>query len=272
MDKILIFQNNNISKIRKSYSKSHRNKNFSKNKINKCLNNSSKPSEKFTPSLKKILKINPQKKSFKQVLKIAKEKIMKTEEKMNLVNKNRRIIKIIRSKKEKNKRVNRNENKQNNLYIMQSFGDNPIKINKPKESYNYYFKNFEEKKEEIKINRSVYCSNNLNIFNNINENHKENEIKNKITKCNMSEYCYPKISKFKSDNIKLLKDKNQKEYFFENNKANVNKEEEISLYNNELNNLFNNVKNNLDINLSSDEKFSKYKISFYFNHFINQTF
>ena len=33
---------------------------------------------------------------------------------------------------------------------------------------------------------------------------------------------------------------------------------------------YNSVKNNLDINLSSDDKFSNYKISFYFNHFINQ--
>ena len=275
MDKNTIFHNNK-SRIRKSYSKTHKNINFSKNKFNNCLNNSSQSRKKIASSLKAIKKTNQQKKYFNQ---ISKEIIMKTEKNNNINNKNIRKIRIIKNKREKN----RNKNRQNNLYIMQSFGDNPIEINKPKESNNYYFKNCEKKDKKINSSASC-CNNNLNMLTGIDENNIENEIKNKILKYNISEYYYPKIRR-RTDKIKLVKDKNGKSNFLKNNKVNEKKGEENLLDNfarksyntmniNELNrsylSKYNSVKNNLDINLSSDDKFSNYKISFYFNHFINQ--
>ena len=127
-------------------------------------------------------------------------------------------------KKNKNEKI---ENKKDNISF---FIDSPIKINKPKKSYNCVFEKFPERK----FNMSHPYQNNINIFKNIEENEKESEVNNKILKYNKNDFSNLKNSRrfedkqsFINHNFKLNTERKEKkeennilDNFFKNNDIN----------------------------------------------------
>ena len=202
---------------------------------------------------------------------------IKINQKMNVSynNKNRKI-KRLKFQKEKSNKNNRKEKMEHNPDTIRTFGDSFLEINKPKKKEYYIFDKFNENKLNISESCQVY----LNILKDIDENKKENEIDNKILRYNTNDFSNLK-------NSRKFKDKQSSVNF--NNKINttLKKEEEESIidnyFNNNLNNdihnnrfsnysLFNN-KTDYDFNFKNlypNDVLARNKISFYFNHCINQ--
>ena len=193
----------------------------------------------------------------------------------NIKNKDRKT-KRLKSLKEKSSRNNRNEKMEDNPDTVRSFGDSFLEINKPKKNENYIFDKFNEKKLNISESCQIY----LNILKDIDENKKENEIDNKILRYNTNDFSNLKNSRRFQDrqnsvnrNYKINSVQKEKERksvidnFFNNNLNN-------DIYNNGFSNysLFNN-KTNYDFNFKNlypNDALARNKISFYFNHCINQ--
>ena len=187
----------------------------------------------------------------------------------NINNKNRKI-KRLKLLKEKSNRNNRNEKMEDNPDTIRSFGDSFLEINKPKKNENYIF----DKLNEKKLNISESCQIYLNILKDIDENKKENEIDNKILRYNTNDFSNLKNSRGfedrQSSTNTVQKEKEREsviDNFFNNNLNN-------EIHNNRFSNysLFSN-KTNYDFNfrnLYPNDVLARNKISFYFNHCINQ--
>ena len=188
----------------------------------------------------------------------------------NNINNKNRIIKRLKLLKEKSNRNNRNEKMEDNPDTIRSFGDSFLEINKPKKNENYIF----DKLNEKKLNISESCQIYLNILKDIDENKKENEIDNKILRYNTNDFSNLKNSRGfedrQSSTNTVQKEKEREsviDNFFNNNLNN-------EIHNNRFSNysLFSN-KTNYDFNfrnLYPNDVLARNKISFYFNHCINQ--
>ena len=293
MDEKEIRKNNKIKKIPKSYE----NKKISKLKNNKYsdvshsffnkifffTNDSIEMSKDFTKGQNN----KPLKTTYKGTIKKNKNKkiYIKIQQKRNNAELHNSCIK---NKKKKIKNINlpkaRNKNEGSKSDIInRSYGDNPIVINKPRKSNNYFFNNFQEKKLNISLPCPINFNNLLDFEENVQKNN--NDINNKMKKYNISEYSCDRNSRRFQDklnaNNKLNNERSQNSFLFNsfwfNNHGNCSiieednilddffkkKEKIIDNNNNELFR-FSNINNNLN-----DDNFNSKRISNYFNHFIN---
>ena len=298
MDEKEIRKNNKIKKIPKSYE----NKKISKLKNNKYsdvshsffnkifffTNDSIEMSKDFTKGQNN----KPLKATYKEPIKRNKNKkiYIKIQQKRNNAELHNSCIK---NKKKKIKNINlpktRNKNKGSKSDIInRSYGDNPIVINKPRKTNNYFFNNFQEKKLNISLPCPINFNNLLDFEENVQKSN--NDINNKMKKYNISEYSCDRNSRRFQDKLtvsnsningKLNNERPQNSFLFNsfwfNNHGNCSiieednilddffkkKEKIIDNNNNELFR-FSNINNNLN-----DDNFNSKRISNYFNHFIN---
>ena len=190
----------------------------------------------------------------------------------NIKNKDRKT-KRLKFQKEKSNKNNRKEKMEHNPDTIRTFGDSFLEINKPKKKEYYIFDKFNENKLNISESCQVY----LNILKDIDENKKENEIDNKILRYNTNDFSNLKNSRRFQDrqnsvnrNYKINSVQKEKERksvidnFFNNNDIYNNGFSNYSLFNNKTNYDFNFK------NLYPNDVLARNKISFYFNHCINQ--
>ena len=298
MDEKEIWKNNKIKKIPKSYEnkkeaklKDNKYSDVShsfNNKIFVFTNDSIEMSKDFTKGQNN----KPLKTTYKGTIKKNKNKkiYIKIQQKRNNAELHNSCIK---NKKKKIKNINlpkaRNKNEGSKSDIInRSYGDNPIVINKPRKSNNYFFNNFQEKKLNISLPCPINFNNLLDFEENVQKNN--NDINNKMKKYNISEYSCDRNSRRFQDklnvsnsniNNKLNNERPQNSFLFNsfwfNNHGNCSiieednildnffkkKEKYIDNNNNELFR-FSNINNNLN-----DDNFNSKRISNYFNHFIN---